>query len=152
MRYGSIVFPHNEDLDDRGCLIVSEYVDGVVKCLYFEYFHDLKEFLKIFLKTRLKFENYRFYYHDDRDYSRFFRNRIAAKVDLDPHPFFRRLKRYDLSAITELLRGGRLKYVKDGDIMKTLHLWDVGKKQKDDIVLRCLGILCYGLLRRVGSE
>ena len=152
MIYGSIVFPHNEKLDDRGCFIVGEWDEGVLKCQRFVYFHDFEEFVIEYLKKDLNFKNYRFYYHDDRDYSRFFRNRIAARVDFDPKPYFRRLKKYDLSAVTELLRSGNLQYKKDGEIMNALHLWDIGKAAKDDIILTCLGFLCYGLLRRVENE
>ena len=75
--YGSIVFPHNDKIDERGCFIVSNYVDGVVKCVSFKYFSTFEEFLVEFLRTRLQFKNYRFYYHDDNDYSRFFRNRVS---------------------------------------------------------------------------
>lgn len=152
MIYGAIVFPHNEHLDNRGCFVVGDWNEGLLKCPRFVYFRDFDEFIVEFLKKDLNFENYRFYYHDDRDFSRFFRNRVAKRVDLNPHPYFRKLKKYDLSAVTELLSSDQLQYKAKGDIMNALHLWDIGKKGKDDIVITCLGILCYGLLRRVGSE
>ena len=152
MKYGSIMFPHNDSLDDRGCFISADLTDGVIKCEDFQYFSTFNDFLVEFIKSRSQFDNYRFYYYDDADYSRFFRNRVSQKIDLDPRPFFRRLKKYDFSAVTELIDEGRLQYHKDGDIMKALHLWDIGKKTKDDIVLTSLGILCYGLLRRVEIE
>ena len=82
----------------------------------------------------------------------FFVIECPNKIDLDPRPYFRRLKKYDFSAVTELIHEGRLQYHKDGDIMKALHMWDIGKKTKDDLVLTCLGVLCYGLLRSVSIE
>jgi hypothetical protein len=150
--YGAIVFPHCDNLDERGCFIVANHDKTVIKCEIFTYFNDFNEFLVEFLRQRLKTKNYRFYYHDDNDYSRFFRNRVSNKIDLDPRPYFRRLKKYDFSAVTELIKENKLQYHKDGDIMKALHMWDIGKKQKEDIVLTCLGVLCYGLLRRVEIE
>ena len=152
MNYGSIVFPHHESLDDRGCYRVGDWDKGLLKCVHFSYFHHLDEFIIEYLKKDLNFGNYRFYYQDDRDYSRFFRNRIAKRTDFNPHPYFRRLKSMDFSAIGELLGSHNLQYKAKGDIMNALHLWDIGKKGKDDIVINCLGLLCYGLLRRVSVE
>lgn len=152
MRYGSIIFPHSDKLDSRGCFIIGDYSGGILRCVDSVYYHTFDEFVSEYLKSHLKFANYRFYYNDDREFSRYFRNQVVGKVDLDPHPFFRRLKRYDLSAINELLMGKRLQYVRDGLIMNALHMWDIGKGEEDDVVLPCLGLLCYGLLRRVGHE
>lgn len=152
MYYGSIVFPHSGKLDSRGCYIIGDWDGHELKCVDSVYFHGFDEFIVEYLKTRLYFPNHRFYYHDDSEFSRYFRNRVISRVDLDPNPFFRRLKRYDLSSVSELLMSGCLKYPKDGLVMNALHMWDIGKGEDADVTLPCLGILCYGMLRRVDNH